>query len=94
MTEQNLTILGITRQELTELIKKSVLEIKDELVSNEDDLLTRQQAAKLFCPAISIQTITNWTKAGKLEAVRKGGRDYYSRKELMSKSNALKKFKI
>ena len=94
MIEQKVSILNITREELSELIKQSVMEIKEELLFQPDILLDNKQAVELFIPTISTQTLTNWTKAGKIESVRKGGRVYYSRNEIMSKSKILKKFKI
>ncbi len=48
---------------------------------NENELLTRQDAANYF--KVDISTIHNWTKKGKLKPYYKGKKVYYRKAELL-----------
>lgn len=54
----------------------------------ETELLTRKQAAKLLC--VSLPTILDWTKTGKITGYRISSRIRYKRDEL---ENSLSKIK-
>jgi len=56
-------------------------------------MLSVQEACKVFVPAISRQTLNNWTRDGKLPAKKIGGKLYYRYSELLSACQTLKKYK-
>ncbi|MEO5776237.1 MAG: helix-turn-helix domain-containing protein [Flavobacterium sp.] len=74
---------GITLEQLAEALKPLLQLPKkvDESVSNEDELLTREQVCKL----LSINKTTLWkhTKSGKLKSLGLGNRVYYKRSEVL-----------
>ena len=74
---------GITIEQLAEALKPLLQSQKkvDESVSNEDELLTREQVCKL----LSINKTTLWkhTKSGKLKSLGLGNRVYYKKSEVL-----------
>lgn len=84
--ENAIMLHNLTPSDLEELIKKVVCEqlkaFKGNASSeNPDELLTREDACLLL--KISLTSLWNWTKKGKLKAYGIGNRVYYKRGELI-----------
>lgn len=93
---ESLQLINTTPQQLADLIKegvKSELEnLKKELLHENanDELLTREQAAKLL--HINLSTLWHWQKKGKIKCYGiSGSRRYYKRSEILSALKVLKK---
>jgi hypothetical protein len=85
--EKTILLHGLTPEDLQEMISKAVSKefeaFKDRLAATEPDiLLTRTEASDLL--RVSITTLWNWTKAGKVTAYGIGNRVYYKKHELLA----------
>jgi len=77
---------NLAPNDLEELIRKVVIEQveafrKNTSTENPDELLSREDACLLL--KISLTSLWNWTKKGKLVAYGIGNRIYYKRGELI-----------
>ena len=92
MSEQLFSSLPLDRlkSEISEAVKREVAPLFETANSAkpETELLTRKQAAKLLC--VSLPTILDWTKTGKITGYRIASRIRYKRAEL---ENSLSKIK-
>ena len=84
--ENSIMLHNLAPNDLEELIRKVVIEQleafrKNTSTENPDELLTREDACLLL--KISLTSLWNWTKKGKLKAYGMGNRVYYKRGELM-----------
>src|SRR5687767_3294705 len=72
------------KSEISEAVKREVAPLFQAVnaVKPETELLTRKQAAKLLC--VSLPTMLDWTKTGKITGYRIGSRIRYKRAELES----------
>ena len=61
--------------------------------TQEEKLLSADEACKLFVPAISRLTLIRWTKADYLKEHRIGGRVFYKLSEVMEGAKHLEKYK-
>ena len=64
----------------TEEISSKVLDQLKILISNAEELKTRQQASEFF--QINLSTLWMWTKSGKIPCYSIGNRIYYKRSDL------------
>lgn len=83
---QEFTVIQMTPQELKEIVhdavREALSEFKDEFQREQQvKLLTRKEVAEML--RISLPTLNQWTKMGKLKAYRKSGRVYYKRNEIL-----------
>lgn len=83
---QELIVIQITPQELKEIVhdavKEALSEFKEEFRTEQQvKLLTRKEVAEML--RISLPTLHQWTKMGKLKAYRKSGRVYYKSNEIL-----------
>lgn len=60
---------------------------------NEERLYSPEETRKLFHPAISRGTLSNWTKAGYLQSYSIGGKVFYKNSEVLEAAKGLRKFK-
>jgi excisionase family DNA binding protein len=84
--ENAIMLHNLAPSDLEELIKKVVSEQLEAFrgnasTENQDELLTREEACLLL--KISLTTLWNWTKKGKLIAYGIGNRVLYKKSELM-----------
>lgn len=84
--ENSIMLHNLAPNDLEELIRKVVSEQLEEFRKNNsiekpDELLTREEACLLL--KISLTSLWNWTKKGKLKAYGIGNRVFYKRGELM-----------
>jgi hypothetical protein len=84
--ESAIMLQNLSPMDLEELIRKVVSEELEEfrknlLTEEPDELLTREEACKLF--KINASTLWHWTKKEKIIAYGIGNRVYYKRAELM-----------
>ncbi|MGG5210788.1 helix-turn-helix domain-containing protein [Chryseobacterium sp. MIQD13] len=81
---KNILILEITKQELLQELRDTVVkEIKlllEDTDRNKKTLLTRKEVCELL--DISESTLNRWTKDGRLMTHNKGNRVYYKRFDL------------
>jgi excisionase family DNA binding protein len=83
ITEAHLIkVINMVIQTQFEELKKDIQKVRD-----QDELLTRDEAAKLL--KINISTLYNWTRKGKIPSYGIGYRVYYKRSEIL---NSLVKF--
>jgi hypothetical protein len=88
MEKQIIQIESTTIEELIDIISDKLLEkLENKIASlleqkNDEELLTREETAKLL--KVSITTLWHWTKAKKLIAYGIGNRVYYKRGEIMN----------
>lgn len=84
MNKDNFLLIQLSRQELSELIDKSVLSAiikKDRIREHSDEILNAKQAAELL--DISLPTLHKWKKAGQIPYYQKDGRIFFKRNELI-----------
>ena len=80
-------------------LAKSIRDIvKSEIEANamrdlSDKLMSPAETCKIFQPKISKVTLHSWTKAGRLQDHRIGGRVYYRYSEVLDAVKSLKKYK-
>ncbi|MEH6706026.1 MAG: helix-turn-helix domain-containing protein [Galbibacter orientalis] len=82
---KSVQLIGITLEELKQIILLGVKSQIDELKNNMQpktptEYLTRNEVAEYF--KVDISTVHNWTKKGKLKAYGMSGRVYYKRQEI------------
>lgn len=81
---KNILILEITKQELLQELRDTVVkEIKlllEDTDRNKKTLLTRKEVCELL--DISESTLNRWTKEGRLVTQNKGNRVYYKRSDV------------
>jgi len=76
---------------LREIVKE---EIRDkQRVDIEEKLCSPSETCNLFQPKISKVTLAKWTKEGRIQEHRIGGRIYYKYSEVISSLETLKKYK-
>jgi len=56
-------------------------------------LLSPAETCKVFKPAITKQTLANWTSEGRLIMYRIGGRTFYRQSEVVESAKTLKRYK-
>jgi hypothetical protein len=71
--------------------------VKEELtahIANDEpeQLISPEQTRKIFSPPASKVTLIKWTKDGKLQSHRIGGRVYYKRSEVLQALHTVKKY--
>ena len=64
--------------------------LKNQAMPQEDELLTREEAAKFL--KVNISTINNWRKSGKLKSYGIGNRVYFWRSEIEKSLKPLETF--
>lgn len=84
--------------ELTELLAQIREIVKQELICFhqkdwEDRLVSPAEACKLFKPQISTQTLSRWSKDGRIPQYRIGGRIFYKQVEVINSAKSLKRYK-
>ncbi|MEJ7740436.1 MAG: helix-turn-helix domain-containing protein [Chitinophagaceae bacterium] len=78
------------RDEIRNSIRAELLsKLKEEL---EEKLLSPSETCKLFQPNISKVTLHKWTREGRIQEHRIGGRVYYKYSEVMNSLQTLKKY--
>lgn len=90
---EKLQILQLTSEELksmlTEVVKNEIDLLKESLHPSPDELLTREQTAKIF--QVDLSTLWHWTKKGKIQSYGIGHRVYYKRSEIDAALTPLRK---
>ena len=84
---EEILVIQLTLQELKEVIydvvKLSLSEFKEEFRKEQQvELLTRKEVAEML--RISLPTLHQWTKVGKLKGYKKSGRVYFKRNEVIN----------
>jgi hypothetical protein len=82
--------LDVLIQQIREVVKQ---EIKADQQQAEEKLLSVAEACQLFKPAISRQTLTNWTKDGLIPMSKYGGKNYYKLTDVLAAGTTLKRYK-
>ncbi|RZK11090.1 MAG: hypothetical protein EOO46_08030 [Flavobacterium sp.] len=57
-------------------------------------MLSPEEARKLFLPAVSVQTLTNWDKKGILLKKKIGGKVFYSYSDILAAVKTLKRYQL
>jgi Helix-turn-helix domain len=93
--EQNVILSSISFEEMMNGIREVVkMEIQDNKKAElQEKLLSPADTCKLFQPTISKVTLWNWTKEGKLQEHRIGGKVFYKYSEVMAALQTLKRYK-
>ena len=90
----NLQIQNLEVTELQELIETSVKNALEQTASKQEPetvLLTRNEVAKLL--GISLVTLTEWIKQGKIPALRIGTRVRFKKDEVLNSLKEIKSLK-
>lgn len=87
MEERKIIINEITLEELTEKIAEKLLPKLTSYIENskaeEESFLTRKETAEYL--KVSLTTLWNWSKSGKLKSYGLGSRVYYKQTEIDEK---------
>ena len=88
-------ILQLDISQFQSIITDAISKVLQEKQKEEckDLLLSGAEACKLFQPAISKVTLSQWVKQGLIPDHRIGGRVYYKYTEIMDSLTTLKKYK-
>lgn len=70
------------KQIIKEVIKEELLEVRKQLQEKDSDVLMSRQETCEFLK-ISITTLWQWTKKGKIESYGIGNRVYYKKEDLL-----------
>lgn len=89
----NLILISETdlRAVLSETIKKELESIRPVEQSNESELITRKETAKIL--DISLPTLNAYTRDGKIQSYRIGSRIRYKRNEVINSVLKVQSFK-
>lgn len=84
--------------ELGELLEAVRGIVKEELQAEQSQklqatLLSPKEVCQLFNPSISLVTLNSWTKQGRLQERRIGGRVYYMYSEVMAAVKVISRYK-
>ena len=93
--ENNLILTPVPLAELLQQFREIV---KEEIKAEQQNqigekLLSVAEAAKLFVPKISRQTLSAWTKEGLIPMRKIGGGNYYKYSDVINAGKILKKYK-
>jgi hypothetical protein len=78
------------RDLITEVIRGELAtQAKNDL---QEKLLTASEARKLFVPAITVQTLYNWTKKGLLPVHFLNNRNYYKYSEVIAAAKTVRRY--
>lgn len=93
MQMNNLILISETdlRAVLSETIKKELESIRPVEQSNESELITRKETAKIL--DISLPTLNAYTRDGKIQSYRIGSRIRYKRNEVINSVLKVQSFK-
>ena len=81
------------RQCLDLLLPTIESRIKEALAHEAGErLLSPAETCKVFKPAITKQTLANWTTEGRLIMYRIGGRTFYKQSEIIAAAGTLKRY--
>jgi len=58
----------------------------------EEQLLSREEARKIFIPSVSKVTLIKWERLGLLYSYRIGGRIYYKRSEVILSAQQIRRY--
>lgn len=83
--------LDIISDLVSEKVVKRIEALKQKEISEK--LISRSEARKVFQPQISTVTLDKWTREGRLQSHRLGGRVFYKLSELLNSVQTLKKYK-
>jgi hypothetical protein len=92
---ENMILTPISIDTLIEKIREVVkAEIKSDK-QNElaEKLLSPAEACKIFQPGIGASTLSRWTNAGHITAIRIGGKVFYKYSSLIEAGKSLKRYK-
>lgn len=94
MGDNKLVFTQFSEGEFCDLIRGIVADELNKLKSSDEEkMISRAEVANLHTPAISVQTVVNWTKQGKLRSYTNGGRRVlYKKSEVMATMQELKKY--
>ena len=88
-------VIDMYESDFQQTIETTIKKLLGEVVPavNDEKLIGTEEACKLFVPAISRQTLANWTKEGLLKVYKLSGRIYYKQSEIISAAKELKPYK-
>lgn len=78
--------------EKIEHLQNEVGRLNMKLEKEDEKILSPAQACKLFEPAISIRTLSNWSDRGLIRKHYLGGRTFYKRSEILESLDRLRKY--
>lgn len=79
------------KAEISSIVRDEIQ--NQQIIELEAKLLAPAEVCKLFQPSISKVTLHKWTKDGRLQEHRIGGRVYYKYSEIMASLKTLKRYK-
>lgn len=92
---KQILLTEMSEEELSSMIENSVitafLKLKSQEEPKKDKLLSRQEAAILI--DVSLPTLNEYTKSGKVKGYRLGGKVKYKESELLEAMNAIEPLK-
>ena len=94
MENQNQLLVTLNVADLKGIINESVSDAISKIPQQpkeDDTLLRRKDVAKLF--SVSLVTISEWMKSGKLPYHRINSRIFFKRKEVMESMQSTQKYK-
>ena len=98
MAEGTIILNGLSTDQLMQMIETVVSQRVEQAIrkTKEEDLSERflsiEETRKLFVPALTRQTIHNWSESGVLKKHVISGRVYYKYSEIMQAVKHLKKY--
>ncbi len=94
-TEPKFHLTSVNTDNFIEKVSDKVIEKWEDRRKKElfEKLLSPEKTCNLFDPKISKVTLHKWTKEGRLQEYRIGGRIYYKYSEVINSLHTLKKYK-
>ena len=93
MQSSQVILSGLTPADLVELLRPMIQEeVKALIAEKTERLLSPAETCKLFHPPISKVTLSAWTKKGKLQEHRLGGRVFYKQSEILERLHSIKRY--
>lgn len=83
--------LELIEAKISQLINSAIL--NKQQADLKEKLLSPAETCKLFQPSISKVTLHKWTKEGRIQEHRMGGRVYYKYSEVIQSLQTLKKMR-
>jgi arsenate reductase-like glutaredoxin family protein len=89
------TFISQIKDEFRVLLRDVLDDYKSlEKTESEEKLISAAEAAKLFQPPVSVQTIRSWARQGLLKVHYQGRLMFFKKSEILSASKTISKYKF
>ena len=91
--KNEILLSGLSLDDFSKMMRKTIQEELQIILPIDDNLISANEACKLFKPAITKNTLKSWVNLGLIEEVRFNTRVYYKKSDIINGAKNIKKYK-